>query len=239
APLAERDLLRPLDGFLSAVAVDQVEAAQRLLRLGERAVHDLTLSGLEADTARFAIRAQALAHDRLAGRAQLLAEAHVALHHGVHLGLRRRGCRLVVGADQQQVAHGTSSSIDVAAGGPVRRRRPLTYYDAGSLPKSTAGLRPRSGQEIGDRDRATRLGEKRDGRWPAQRRHVAVVPAVGGVRRRLGVAVNLYRVVDEVDDPVVLDTRTRYRLALYSRSIRYDVSATSTISMARDGCASR
>src|SRR5438445_13561808 len=48
AALAERNLLRPLDGFLLGVALDQVEATQRLLRLVEGAVHDLVLHGLEA-----------------------------------------------------------------------------------------------------------------------------------------------------------------------------------------------
>src|SRR5438552_13130882 len=91
ATLAERNLLRPLDGFLLGVALDQVEAAQGLLRLGEGTVHDLALPGLEADAAGVAVRAQALSVDHLAGRLQLRAEALVALHHGLHLALGGRG----------------------------------------------------------------------------------------------------------------------------------------------------
>src|SRR5437867_13005362 len=96
ATLAERDLLRPLDRFLPGVALDQVEAAQGLLRLGEGAVHDLALPGLEADATGVAVRAQALPHDHLAGGLELVAEAPVALDDGLHLGPRRRGGVLVV-----------------------------------------------------------------------------------------------------------------------------------------------
>src|SRR5207247_10939622 len=71
AALAERNLLRPLDGFLLGVALDQVEATQGLLRLGEGAVHDLAVPGLEADAGGVAVRAQALAVDHLAGGPQL------------------------------------------------------------------------------------------------------------------------------------------------------------------------
>src|SRR5207245_6075905 len=91
APLTERDLLRPLDRFLPGVTLDQVEAAQGLLRLGEGAIHDLALPGLEADAAGVAVRAQALAHDHLAGGLALVAEAPVALADDLHLGPWRRG----------------------------------------------------------------------------------------------------------------------------------------------------
>jgi len=77
APLAKRDLLRPLDRFLPGVALDQVEAAQGLLRLGEGAVHDLALPGLEADATGVAVRAQALPHDHLAGGLELDADPGV------------------------------------------------------------------------------------------------------------------------------------------------------------------
>src|SRR5881397_2621849 len=97
-PLAERDLLRPLDGVLLGIALDQVEAAESLLRLGEGAVHDLALASLQADAAGVAVRAQALSGDHLAGRLQLVAEAPVPLHDGFHLRPRRRGCALVIGA---------------------------------------------------------------------------------------------------------------------------------------------
>src|SRR2546422_1060515 len=45
--LAERQLLGPLDRLVLAVALDQVVAAQRFLRLGERPIDDLRLAGLE------------------------------------------------------------------------------------------------------------------------------------------------------------------------------------------------
>src|SRR5207245_9720784 len=91
ATLAARDLLRPHDAFLLGVALDQVEATQGLLRLGEGAVHDLAMTGLDADAAGVAVWTQALAHDHLAGRLQLVGEAPVALHDGLHLGPRGRG----------------------------------------------------------------------------------------------------------------------------------------------------
>src|SRR5713226_5585608 len=65
-----------------------------------------------------AVRAQALAMDHLAGRAQLFGEPSVAPHDDLHLGSGRCGLSLVVGADEQQVAHGSL----LHRGG----RRPLT-----------------------------------------------------------------------------------------------------------------
>src|SRR6185503_11102845 len=124
---AERDLLRPLEGFLLAGALDQVEAAQHFLRLGEGAIGDLALSSLRADAAGVGVRPQALAHDHLAGRAQLFGEAHVALRHG--------GLGLLVGTDEQHVAHTPSSD------GRYERClwRPLILYDDDGLRKSTRG----------------------------------------------------------------------------------------------------
>src|SRR5262245_20294613 len=90
AALAERNLLRPLERLLLAVALDQVEPAQGFLRLRERAVHHLAMACLEAYAARVGVRTQPLAVHHLAGRAQLLGEAAVTLDHGIHLGLRGR-----------------------------------------------------------------------------------------------------------------------------------------------------
>src|SRR5262249_38805954 len=64
--LAERDFLGPLDRFFPRVALDQVEAAEGFLRLGERAVHHLAMPGLEAYPAGLGVRPQALAVDHLA-----------------------------------------------------------------------------------------------------------------------------------------------------------------------------
>src|SRR5262245_4947 len=107
AALAERDLLRPLDRLGLRVALDHVEAAQDFLRLGERPVRDLSLTRLEADAARVLLAAPALAVYHLLGRQKLLAEALVALHHGLHLGLLRGRRRFVV-VDEQHVAHTSS-----------------------------------------------------------------------------------------------------------------------------------
>src|SRR4029453_13742956 len=60
AAFQERDLLSPLHGFLLRRRLDQVEAAQRLLGLGEGAVHDLPVAGLDTDAAGVSVRAQAL-----------------------------------------------------------------------------------------------------------------------------------------------------------------------------------
>src|SRR4029450_8216123 len=70
--LEERDLLGPPHRLLFGVAVDQIKAAEGLLRLGERPVHDLTLAGLDANTAAVAVRPEALTVHHLAGRAELL-----------------------------------------------------------------------------------------------------------------------------------------------------------------------
>src|SRR5258705_2163935 len=133
ATLVEPDLLGPLDGLLPAVAVDQVEAPQRLLGLGEGTVHDLALAGLDAEAAPVGVGAQPLAVDHLAGRAQLLGEAAVALDHGLHLGGSRRSL-VLVGTDQQQVSHRQPPYREWS--GP---RIGLHLYDAGDSPESTAG----------------------------------------------------------------------------------------------------
>src|SRR5262250_1416880 len=73
--VAQRDLLGPLDRLVLALAVDEVEAPEGLLGLGERPVHDLALAGLEANPAAVAVGPQALAVHHLAGGAQLLGEA--------------------------------------------------------------------------------------------------------------------------------------------------------------------
>src|SRR5207247_8818308 len=105
AALAEWDLLRPLDGFLLGGALDQIEAAQGLLGLGERAVHDLSLAGLDPDPAGFAVGPERLAVDHLARTLEPLAEAHVALHDRGHFGLWRLGLGLLVTAVEQHGTH--------------------------------------------------------------------------------------------------------------------------------------
>src|SRR5262245_32970078 len=106
AALAERDLLGPLHRLFPGVALDQIEAAECLLRLGERSIHDLAMAGLETDPARIAVRAQALAVDHFPRRLKLGGETPVALHHCLHLGFRRRGGILVIRANEQHVTHG-------------------------------------------------------------------------------------------------------------------------------------
>src|SRR5436309_6808838 len=142
AALAERDLLRPLDGFLLCVALDQVEATQRLLRLGEGAVHDLAMPGLDADAAGVAVWTQALAHDHLAGRLQLVGEAPVALHDGLHLGPRGRGRGLVVGANEQHVTHGPSSHSPITTPMIPRNRQSRAVFSRASARpwRGSAGL---------------------------------------------------------------------------------------------------
>src|SRR5204863_8052009 len=105
AAIAARDLLRALDGLLLGGALDQVEAAEGLLGLGERAVHDLSLAGLDPDPAGFAVGPESLAVDHLARRLELLGEAPVALHDRGHFGLGRLGLGLLVTADEQHVTH--------------------------------------------------------------------------------------------------------------------------------------
>src|SRR2546428_13597610 len=81
--LADGNLLRPLERLLLRSALEQVEAAQDLLRLRERAVHHLALAGLDADAAGLVFRPEPLRHVRLAGGAPLLAEPHEGLDHGL------------------------------------------------------------------------------------------------------------------------------------------------------------
>src|SRR6185503_816972 len=131
--LAQRDLLRPFHRFLLGIALDQVEAAQGLLGLGEGPVHELALPGLEADAAAVTIGAQALAVDHLAGCPELLGEAAVSLHDGLHVGLGR-GELVLVGADEQQIAH-RSASCQNGSG----RRTDSHLYDADGPPESTPG----------------------------------------------------------------------------------------------------
>src|SRR5262249_10508065 len=88
--LAERDLLRPLDRLRLRIAFDQVEAAEDFLGLGERAVGDLTLAGLEADTARVLVAPPALPWDPLLGRQARLAEGPRVLPARLHTHLSGR-----------------------------------------------------------------------------------------------------------------------------------------------------
>src|SRR5262249_46640216 len=79
AAFDQRHLLRPLHGFVPGITLDQVEAANRFLGLGERAVRHLVLTRLQPDAAAVGVRAKAFAVNHLAGRLQLLAEAAMAL----------------------------------------------------------------------------------------------------------------------------------------------------------------
>src|SRR5881396_1796938 len=56
-----------------------------------------------------AVVSEPLRHDRLAGRAHLLAEPHEGLDHGLTLGRRGRCGGLVLASDEQQIAHRASS----------------------------------------------------------------------------------------------------------------------------------
>src|SRR5262245_32488099 len=121
AVVAEREPLGPLDGFVHRVALDHVEAAQSLLRLGKGAVGDLDPAGLDANAAGLFVRAQALRVDHLAGGRELGLEALMTLEDLLHLrGLPRR--RRPVYGDEQHVAH----------------RFLLTPYDADEPRKSTS-----------------------------------------------------------------------------------------------------
>src|SRR5262249_305321 len=182
--LAERDLLRPLDRLRLRIAFDQVEAAEDFLGLGDRAVGDLTLAGLEADTARAIVAPQALAVDHLLGRHELLAEALVALHHGLHLGLlRRRG--VLVGIDEQHVAHTSSLCLEAGSGGGSTRA--ALYIRRRGRARSVAGRRGPGG--IGPGPSAPRSGGgTRAGPpgspGPAPRRWCTTPPTPWGGRTR-------------------------------------------------------
>src|SRR5436190_22970049 len=67
AALGDGHLLRPLQRLLLRGALQQVEAPERLLRLGEGAVGDLRVAGLDAHAARLGLWAQSFGHDGLAG----------------------------------------------------------------------------------------------------------------------------------------------------------------------------
>src|SRR5215475_4133471 len=106
AVFAERELLGPLDGFVLRLALDQVEAAENLLRLREGAVGHLPLSRCEPYAAALLVRAQTLGEDHLAfaGGLQVGLEPLMATEERLHIGLLERG-RGPVDVDEQQIAH--------------------------------------------------------------------------------------------------------------------------------------
>src|SRR5690242_7558799 len=109
AAVADGHLLRPLQRLLARGALQQIEAAERLFRLGERTVGDLMVARLHAEAAGLGLRTQPLGHDRLAGLARRFAEPHEGLQPGLALGRGGLGPRLGVVSDQEQVAHNASS----------------------------------------------------------------------------------------------------------------------------------
>src|SRR5687768_8293253 len=120
---AGRQLLGPLDGLLLRVALDEIEAAQHFLRLGERAVGHLGVAVLGPHARAVTGRAQAVGHHHLAGGAQGVGDTAVGLDHGLALGGRRGRGVLVVTADQEQVAHGASFGLRYGVPHLLRRRQ--------------------------------------------------------------------------------------------------------------------
>src|SRR5262245_54211783 len=100
AAVADRHLLRPLERLFARGALDQVEAAERLLRLREGTVGHHGMTRLHPHPAGLRLGTKPLADDGLAGPAQLLAEPHESLQARLALGARRRGRGLGLVSDQ-------------------------------------------------------------------------------------------------------------------------------------------
>src|SRR5882672_12168359 len=64
-------------------------------------------------------------------------------------------------------------------------------------------LRPALRQQVGDGDRSGGSDQGRDGRGRPEDLDTSITPAVESVRRLFGVAMDLHRLVDEIDDPAL------------------------------------
>src|SRR5262245_5145388 len=69
-------------------------------------------------------------------------------------------------------------------------------------------------QEVGHRDGLASERERLDGGWRHQPRDRAIVPSERCRLVRLGVAIDLHGMIDEVHDPVVRDGGARVEAAL-------------------------
>ena len=155
AVLRRRDLRRGLDRLVEVARLDQVEAAERLLRLGERPVGRDGLAVDDADGRRGRGRGQGLAGLEQAARLDVRGERGVG---GMRGGRDVVGRRLVefLAVDQEQVAH-----------------RPVSSWWPGALGRAAIGRRTADGRidsisRPPARDRladvpAVRLGELRLG----------------------------------------------------------------------------
>ena len=100
-----RDPGGPLDRLVERVGVDQVVAAELLLRLGERAVGGECLVVLHADGGRRLRRLQRVAGDHRAAVLEVLRERHVRLVDLALLLLAERLPAVLLAVDQQHVLH--------------------------------------------------------------------------------------------------------------------------------------
>src|SRR4029079_13078299 len=99
------DLRRDLDRLVEVGAVDGVEPADLLLRLGEGTVGGEDFAVTYLDGGRVGGGPEPLAAGEHAAFAHLLAEGGVLTHPGLVLVRAHRGVGALVGADHQQVAH--------------------------------------------------------------------------------------------------------------------------------------
>ena len=113
-----------LERLVATLALDDVEAADRLLRLGERAVCDERLLARSHDDG---VVAQRLAEHVRASLAQHRRERDVLADDRASLVRGQRGLRLAVAVDQEQESHRSSSVFR------MRRRR------SGAFDSNSAG----------------------------------------------------------------------------------------------------
>src|SRR5690348_8673997 len=104
-----RDAPGDRDRFVEVPAVDQVVAAELLLRLRERTIGDDRLARLLAQRRRRLARAELRAGPVLTAGRQVLLELAVFAHDAIALRLGDLAPALFVEAAQQQVLHGRVS----------------------------------------------------------------------------------------------------------------------------------
>src|SRR5262249_7590083 len=197
-PHLDRAVLRARDAggdrkrLVGILRVDQVVAAELLLRLGERAVGDERLTVPHADGRRRPGRLQRIARDHVSALLDRLGESHVGGHDLVLLVL---GCALpavLVAVDQTQVLHDVllrllssirrtvDAEIDTTClqiSAAVWPRTPR--YPRGSRPSFAAARR--RGPRARGRSRAARRRRDSAHAWPSPTR---AVKAAGGRRSR-------------------------------------------------------
>src|SRR5688572_3420240 len=126
-----RNARRDLDRLVQVLGLDEVVAAQLLLRLGERAIGGRRLPVPHPHRHRGLRRVERIAADVLACLLDVVGEREVLTHDRVRLVLRPRRPVALVLVDQAQVFHGTPPRVKGFS--PISRsaRREIDTTDRG------------------------------------------------------------------------------------------------------------